>query len=196
MRAGENRVNQSELENRVSHHKSYNDPPRDAELSLGTKHRKQMAPPRVGGLSAVAKKQPKQKEVSPEVEEVARASVLMTPTKFHRDYLPPRADDAPQINLPANAKYPMPVAPVLVGVSSDEDMLRNISNLKFMDHDIMDTQKFLELDRDHYLCTRIILGMGAILVDPHEWASWLQKVGILNLFDIPHFRRVQRSMHV
>jgi hypothetical protein len=30
-----------------------------------------MAPPRVGGPSAAAKKQAKQKEVSPEVEEVA-----------------------------------------------------------------------------------------------------------------------------
>jgi hypothetical protein len=47
-----------------------------------------------------------------------------------------------------NAKYPLSIAPVQVGVSSDEYMLRKISNLKFMDHDIIGTQKFLDLARD------------------------------------------------
>jgi len=90
---------------------------------------------------------------------------------FHRDYLPPRLDDAPQINIPSNANYVVPVPPILASVSSDEDMLEKISNLKLMKNDIMDTQKFLELSRDQYLCTRTVLGMGEILVDPQEWAS-------------------------
>jgi len=38
--------------------------------------------------------------------------------------------------------------------------------LKFLDHDITYAQKFLELAQDKYLCTKIILGMGAILVEP------------------------------
>jgi hypothetical protein len=73
-------------------------------------------------------------------------------------------DHAPQINTPFNAKYSVPVVPVLTGVSKAEDMLKKIANLKFMDHDITDTQKFLELARDQYLCTRIVPGMGAIWV--------------------------------
>jgi hypothetical protein len=51
-------------------------------------------------------------------------------------------DDAPTINVPSNGKYPVSVAPVPTGVSSDEDMLGKISNLKFMDHDITDAHKF------------------------------------------------------
>jgi hypothetical protein len=109
------------------------------------------------------------------------------PIVFHRDYLPPRKDDTPPINVPVNAKYPLSIAPVPVGVSSDEDMLGKISNLKFMDHDITDTQKFPELARDQYLCTKTIPGTGEILVEPQEWASGLEKAGILNLFEIPHF---------
>jgi hypothetical protein len=62
MRAGENKVNPSDLENRVEPSKPrYNDPPRDVELSPGTNHRKQMASSRVGGPSATMKKKSKQK---------------------------------------------------------------------------------------------------------------------------------------
>jgi len=47
-----------------------------------------------------------------------------------------------------NEKYPFPIAPVPIIIGSEEDMLEKVSNLKFMDHDITDTQKFSELDRD------------------------------------------------
>jgi hypothetical protein len=96
-------------------------------------------------------------------------------------------DDEPQINLPANAKYLVLLALVLVGVRSDEDMFGKFSNIKFVEYDIMDTQKFPELVNDQYLCRRTVLGMGGILVEPQDWASVLQKEGILNLYDIPHF---------
>jgi hypothetical protein len=52
-------------------------------------------------------------------------------------------DDAPLITVPSNAKYPLPIAPVLKGVRKDEDMLDKVANLKFMDHDIMDMQSSL-----------------------------------------------------
>jgi hypothetical protein len=80
------------------------------------------------------------------------------------------------INVPANGKYPLSIAPVLTGVSSEEDMLGKISNLKFMDHDITDAHKFPELARDQYLCTRSIPGTGEILLEPQEWAwGWRKK---------------------
>jgi hypothetical protein len=103
---------------------------------------------------------------SPEVEEVAGASTSVPPTRFHRDYLPPRMENAPPVNVPANGKYPLPIAPVPDGVSSDEDMLGKISSLKFMDHDITDAQKFPELAREKYLHTRSIPGIGEILLEP------------------------------
>jgi hypothetical protein len=60
----------------------------------------------------------------------------------------------PPITVPMNAKYPLPIAPVPKGVRKDEDMLGKVANLKFMDHDITDTQKFPELAKDQYLCTK------------------------------------------
>jgi hypothetical protein len=93
-------------------------------------------------------------------------------------------DDAPMIQVPANGKYPLSVAPVLVGVSSEGEMLGNISNLKFMDHDIIDAQKFPELAKEQYFRTRSIPSIGEILLEPHEWVLGLEKEGILNLLEI------------
>jgi len=56
MQVGENKANQSELGNKVELLElSYNDTPRDVELSPGTSHRKQMTPSRVGGPFAATK---------------------------------------------------------------------------------------------------------------------------------------------
>jgi hypothetical protein len=54
-----------------------------------------MAPLRVGGSFATTKKQPKHPILEVEVNEVARTSILMPLAIFHRDYLPPRKDNAP-----------------------------------------------------------------------------------------------------
>lgn len=92
-------------------------------------------------------------------------------------------DNAPPANVPTNGKYPLSIAPVLTSVSSAEDMLGKIANLKFMDHDITDAKKFPELAREQYLRTRSVPGIGEIL----KWASGLEKEGIQNLLEILHF---------
>jgi hypothetical protein len=108
-------------------------------------HTEKMAPLRVGGSFAATRKQSKQ-PVDEEVEEVVGPSAPMPPEIFHRDYFPPWKDDVhPRLQYQVNAKYPLPIAPVPKGVSQDKDMLDKVANLKFMDHDITDMQKFPEL---------------------------------------------------
>jgi hypothetical protein len=97
-------------------------------------------------------------------------------------------DDAPLITVSSNAKYPLPIAPVPKGVRKDEDMLGKVAKLNFMDHDITDMQKFPELARDQYLCTKTDPATRKTWVEAQAWASGLEKVGILKLFKIPHFR--------
>jgi hypothetical protein len=75
------------------------------------------------------------------------------------------------IQVPTNGKYPLPIAPVPPGVRIEGEMLGNIAGLKFMDHDITDEQKFPELAREKYLCTRSIPGTGEILLETQEWAD-------------------------
>jgi hypothetical protein len=107
-----------------------------------------MALPKFGGPSTTSRKHVKQPIASPEVKEVVGASTSVPPTRFHRDYLSSWMDNAPPVNVPSNGKYPLLIAPVMDGVNSDKDMLGNISNLKFMDHDIIDAKQFPDLDRD------------------------------------------------
>jgi hypothetical protein len=80
-----------------------------------------------------------------------------------------------------------PHQPIPPGVSVEGDMLGKISTLKFSDHDIMDEKKFPELAREKYLCTKSVPGTGEILLEPQMWATRLEKSGILNLLEIPHF---------
>jgi hypothetical protein len=88
-----------------------------------------------------------------EVEEVTTPSAPRPPKLFHGNYSPLWQDDVPPITVPSNSKYPLPIASVLKWVKKYEDMLGKVANLKFMDHDITNKQRFLELVRDQYLCT-------------------------------------------
>jgi hypothetical protein len=58
--------------------------------------------------------------------------------------------------LQSNVKYPLLVEPILIGVSSDEELVGKDANLKYVDDDITNAQKFLELESDRYLCNTIV----------------------------------------
>jgi hypothetical protein len=69
----------------------------------------------------------------------------------------------------------------------DIDMLGRVSQLKYVDHDITDTSKFLELVPKHYLELRKNPTINQSIPMPKVWARGLEKADILNQFDIPHF---------
>jgi len=46
------------------------------------------------------------------------------------------------------------------GIIVEGDMLGRIAALKFAKHNITDEQKFPELERENYLCTKSIPGIG------------------------------------
>jgi hypothetical protein len=77
---------------------------------------------------------------------------------FHRDYIPLRKDNAPQVKAPTDAKYPLATLVLPPGVSIEGEMLEKVSAVKFVDHHIIDEQKFLELAREKYLCAKRISG--------------------------------------
>jgi hypothetical protein len=52
------------------------------------------------------------------------------------------------------------------GVIIEGDMLGNIVALKFVDHDITDEKKFSKIAWEKSLCPKIVLGTGAILLEP------------------------------
>jgi hypothetical protein len=77
---------------------------------------------------------------------------------------------------------------ILEGVIIDEDMLGNVPQLKYENHDITNTMKFSELAPHHYLELKVDLETNQSIHVPQVWAKGLERVGLLNLFDIPHLR--------
>jgi len=82
--------------------------------------------------------------------------------------------------------------PILEGVIVEGDMIAMIPALRYVDHDIIDEKKFLELVPNNFLKNQISSKTHMIFIRPHIWDTRLQKEGILNLFDIPHFGRIQK----
>jgi hypothetical protein len=68
-------------------------------------------------------------------------------------------------------------------------MLGKVMQLKYVDHDIIDMMKFLELVPHYYLELRIYPTTNQNIHVPKVWARGLERASILNLFDIPHFSR-------
>jgi hypothetical protein len=66
-------------------------------------------------------------------------------------------------------------------------MLGRVSQIKYVDHDITDTIDFPKLALHHYLELKTDSTMNQSIPVPKVWARELERVDILNLFDILHF---------
>jgi hypothetical protein len=89
-----------------------------------------------------------------------------------------KAQTAIEISLPH-----LPDAVIAV-----EYMLGKVSKLKYVDHNVIDTTKFLDFAKEVYLENRGEVGpLGKPILEPTQWITGLYSSGIMNLFDIPHF---------
>jgi hypothetical protein len=110
--------------------------------------------------------------VAPEVEETLGAS--SSEPRFTRDYILPRKDDAIPVTLKKDVKYPLVMLDIPYEVMIDEDMLGKVLQLKYADHDIIDTMKFLELTLHEYLELRIYIVMNHPIHVPKVWTRGLE----------------------
>jgi len=78
----------------------------------------------------------------------------------------------------------MPIIPLVEG-----DMLGKILKLRYVEHDLADKNKFHEIFPLNYLCTIPNSDATTYAIKSKQWAQGMEKVGILNLLDIPHFCR-------
>jgi hypothetical protein len=93
------------------------------------------------------------------------------------------------VNLQKEAKYELMEPKIPRGVIVEGDMLGAMSSLKFVDHDLSNEKKFLDLAQRKYLNTFIDPETSFIIVEPKTWETGLEKSRILNLLQIPHFGR-------
>jgi hypothetical protein len=71
------------------------------------------------------------------------------------------------------------------------DLLGYVEKLKYSDHDVTDTDKFPEFTKKVYLQTVGLDAFGEPVNQPLQWATGLEKMGILGLLELPHFGRGQ-----
>jgi hypothetical protein len=77
------------------------------------------------------------------------------------------------------------------GIIVEGDMLGLMPTLKYVDHDVTCENKFMELVLGKFFLKSISSKAHMIFIEPQVWARGLQKVGLLKLFNIPHFGRIQ-----
>ena len=66
-------------------------------------------------------------------------------SRFTRDYIPLRKYNAKPVKLKMEARYKMVTLTITTRVIIDEDMLGKVPKLKYVDHDITYTTKFLKI---------------------------------------------------
>jgi hypothetical protein len=101
----------------------------------------------------------------------------------------PKKTKTKHVKLPKEPNYELFEPKIPPGVIIEGYMLGMIRNMKYVDHDLVVVQKFLELATEKYMCTKIHLDSQIVIVEPQEWAAWMEKTRILNLLKIFHFCR-------
>jgi hypothetical protein len=70
------------------------------------------------------------------------------------------------------------------------DILGKVPKLRYVDHDVHDAAKFLDLTKETYLINTWEIGpLDKPIMDPAQWITGLYNSGIMNLLDILHFER-------
>jgi hypothetical protein len=93
----------------------------------------------------------------------------------------PRKKPAAEIVLPR----------IPAGVQVGPELLGHVGKLKYSDHDVADEAKFPELAQRVFTQTTGTTRVGEPINQPYQWATGLEKMGILGLLDLPHFGRGQ-----
>jgi hypothetical protein len=68
-------------------------------------------------------------------------------------------------------------------------LLGYFENIKYLDHDVTDIDKFPEFVKRVYLQTVVLDAFGQSVNQPLQWVAGLEKTGILGLLELPHFGR-------
>jgi len=73
------------------------------------------------------------------------------------------------------------------GVRVKSNLLGYVENIKYSDHDVTNTNKFLEFTKKVYLQIVGLDAFGKSVNQPLHWVAGLEKKGILGPLELPHF---------
>ena len=103
------------------------------------------------------------------------------------DYIMPRVEGAPEVNIPKSSNFPIPIPPIDSRVKEDRDLLGYATIVKFVDYNLGDSKTYPQFRPDQYLTIQKNPRIGADEYVPMEHVQTLEHSGLLNLLRIPHF---------
>jgi len=91
-----------------------------------------------------------------------------------------------KIKTPNSIESALPFIPNIV--PTIDDMTGKVPNLRYVDQDVQELAKFLELAEEIYLINTGEMGpLGRLVLEHAHWIMGIYNSGIMNLFNIPHF---------
>ena len=117
-------------------------------------------------------------ESSPELEEAVHSAP---------DYIVPRVEGAPEVNIPKSGKFPIPIPPIDSRVKENEYLLGYADVVKFIDYNLGDSKTYPQFRLDQYLTIENNPRTGRDEYVPMAHVQILEHSGLLNLLRLPHF---------
>ena len=102
-------------------------------------------------------------------------------------YLPPIR---PRVQLPQRTKkFTLRTPSLALGVQLVGTMTGKVDRLKYVDHDTNDHGKFPQFAPGTYFHFFHYPETGATLLEVKQWATGLDRAGLLKMLNVPHFGR-------
>jgi hypothetical protein len=71
----------------------------------------------------------------------------------------------------------------------------HIGKIKYFDHDVSDETKYPELASRVFMKNIVVNQLGEMIIQPHQWAVGLDRIGILGLLKLPHLAEASTRQH-
>jgi len=104
-------------------------------------------------------------------------------------YMPPRKLSTKLVKEIMDGKFSTFTQLLLEEVSFDGEVLGKIAQLKIEDAEFNDRSKYPQFELRRYLKKVQYLESGVTRLQPHQWATGLQRVGLLNILNVPNSDR-------
>ena len=103
------------------------------------------------------------------------------------DYMIPRVEGAPEVRIPKNARYTVPIPPIDSRVKENGDLVGYAAVVKFVDYNLGDGKTYPHFKPDQYLKIEKNPWTGRNECVPLPHVQILELSGLLNLLRLPHF---------
>lgn len=112
-----------------------------------------------------------------------------TPIHVEIPYILPRRQGAPLVQVTKKQRFIIPWPNIPTEVTIDGNMLSQISEFCYVEHDFHNFEKFSDFTPKYYTQLVLTEENKPLELQFQQWALGLEGSGITNFLDVPHFGR-------